>query len=149
MLDIVDEELATIPATQYTTHRRGGSSHGMNAAASIGSLNGVAAADNSKGQSFSVEADSFGYMEMLLESLAALGQLSYAIEVIAQRMAGELHAMVESVIDEVEERYVSHHDCMVIHSHNLSITGATFDKWSPNTSKVDLRARRSLPTEPR
>ncbi len=108
MLDITDEELMALPATSVATHRRGGSSHGINGAASIGSLSGVAASqpENLKAQPFSVEADSFGYMEMLLESLAALGKLSYGIEIVAQRIGGELHAMVETVIDEVEERCV-------------------------------------------
>lgn len=50
------------------------------------------------------EADSFLYIEMLLESLARLGKLRLALDLIAQRLPIELHQLVEATIDEVDER---------------------------------------------
>ena len=50
------------------------------------------------------EADSFTYMETLLESLAVLGRLGNALDNIAQRLPGEIFALVETTLDEVEER---------------------------------------------
>jgi exocyst complex component 4 len=50
------------------------------------------------------EADSFTYMETLLESLAVLGKLGNALDNTAQRLPGEIFALVETTLDEVEER---------------------------------------------
>lgn len=50
------------------------------------------------------EADSFLYIEMLLESLARLGKLRLALDIVAQRLPIELHQLVEATIDEVDER---------------------------------------------
>lgn len=50
------------------------------------------------------EADSFAYMETLLESLAVLGKLGNALDNIVQRLSGEIFALVETTLDEVEER---------------------------------------------
>lgn len=50
------------------------------------------------------EADSFAYMETLLESLAVLGKLGSALDNIAQRLPGEVFNLVETTLDEVEER---------------------------------------------
>jgi len=50
------------------------------------------------------EADSFVYMETLLESLAVLGKLGTALDVIAQRLPGEIFTLFETTVDEVEER---------------------------------------------
>lgn len=50
------------------------------------------------------EADSFVYMETLLESLAVLGKLGSALDTIAQRLSGEIFALIEATVDEVEER---------------------------------------------
>lgn len=52
------------------------------------------------------ELDSFTYIEMLIESLAALGKLGYALDAVGQRVQGEMFALVEATIEEVEERYV-------------------------------------------
>lgn len=52
------------------------------------------------------EVDSFAYIEMLLEALAALGKLGYALDAVGQRIQGELFALVEATIEEVEERQV-------------------------------------------
>ena len=50
------------------------------------------------------EADSFAYMETLLESLAILGKLGNALDNIVQRLPGEIFALVETTLEEVEER---------------------------------------------
>ncbi|KAF8973579.1 exocyst complex component sec8 [Flammula alnicola] len=50
------------------------------------------------------EADSFTYMETLLESLAVLGKLGTALDNVAQRLPGEIFSLVETTLGEVEER---------------------------------------------
>ncbi|GAA6035827.1 hypothetical protein JCM8097_005726 [Rhodosporidiobolus ruineniae] len=50
------------------------------------------------------EVDSFAYIEMLLEALAALGKLGYALDAVGQRVQGEMFALVEGTVEEVEER---------------------------------------------
>ncbi|GAA5904682.1 exocyst subunit SEC8 [Sporobolomyces salmoneus] len=50
------------------------------------------------------EVDSFAYIEMLIESLAALGKLGYALDAVSQRVQGEMFALVENTVEEVEER---------------------------------------------
>lgn len=50
------------------------------------------------------EVDSFAYIEMLMESLAALGKLGYALDAVGQRVQGEMFALVENTVEEVEER---------------------------------------------
>ncbi|KAL0071792.1 exocyst subunit [Marasmius tenuissimus] len=59
----------------------------------------------SRGNQFTnPESDSFAYMETILESLAVLGRLGSALDVIAQRLPGELFSLVDSTLDEVSER---------------------------------------------
>lgn len=50
------------------------------------------------------EADSFVYIEILLESLAILGKLGSALDSVMQRLQGEIFSLIESTVDEVEER---------------------------------------------
>ncbi|KAI6007185.1 Sec8 exocyst complex component-specific domain-containing protein [Pisolithus albus] len=50
------------------------------------------------------EADSFAYIEILLESLAILGKLGNALDTVMQRLSSELYALVEATVSEVEER---------------------------------------------
>ncbi|PWN29329.1 hypothetical protein BDZ90DRAFT_230216 [Jaminaea rosea] len=50
------------------------------------------------------EADSFLYVEMLLEALARLGKLGVAMDVIHQRLPVEVHSLVETTIQEVDSR---------------------------------------------
>ncbi|KAI6047781.1 exocyst complex component sec8 [Pisolithus marmoratus] len=50
------------------------------------------------------EADSFAYIEMLLESLAILGKLGNTLDTVVQRLPSEIYALVESTVSEVEER---------------------------------------------
>lgn len=50
------------------------------------------------------ESDSFTYLETLLESLAVLGKLGSALDVISQRLPTEIYSLVENTIEEVHER---------------------------------------------
>ncbi|KXN85672.1 putative exocyst complex component sec8 [Leucoagaricus sp. SymC.cos] len=65
-------------------------------------LNGTAA--TTQAVNSNPEADSFAYMETLLESLAVLGKLGSALDNVAQRLPGEVFNLVETTLDEVEER---------------------------------------------
>jgi exocyst complex component 4 len=50
------------------------------------------------------EADSFAYMETLLESLAVLGKLGNALDIVSQRLPAEIYSLVETTLEEVGER---------------------------------------------
>ncbi|OWZ70298.1 hypothetical protein AYX14_04331 [Cryptococcus neoformans] len=50
------------------------------------------------------ETDSYVYIENLLEALAVLGRLGQALDTVAQRAPGEIYALVDGTLDEVEER---------------------------------------------
>lgn len=50
------------------------------------------------------ESDSFAYIETLLESMAVLGKLGSALDIVAQRVSKQLFSVVETTLDEVEER---------------------------------------------
>ncbi|WFD40365.1 Xaa-Pro aminopeptidase [Malassezia japonica] len=58
------------------------------------------------------EKDSFLYLEMLLESLARLGKIGYALEMIGQRLPFEVHQLVDATIDEVDRRHDPHRHTM-------------------------------------
>jgi len=64
-------------------------------------INGTSTAQGFTGNP---EADSFAYMETLLESLAVLGKLGSTLDNIAQRLPGEVFNLVETTINEVGER---------------------------------------------
>lgn len=50
------------------------------------------------------EADSFTYLETLLESLAVLGKLGIALDTVTQKLPQEIFSLVETTLDEVAER---------------------------------------------
>jgi exocyst complex component 4 len=50
------------------------------------------------------EADSFTYIETLLESLAVLGKLGHTLDVVSQKLPQEIYSLVENTLDEVSER---------------------------------------------
>jgi exocyst complex component 4 len=50
------------------------------------------------------EADSFVYLETVLESLAVLGRLGATLDIVAQRLPIEIYSLIETTIDEVSER---------------------------------------------
>jgi exocyst complex component 4 len=78
-------------------------SAGPSAAASFSSLSNLANAGPSQNQR-NPEADSFVYIETLLESLSVLGKLGGVLDIVAQRLPSEIFALVDSTVDEVSER---------------------------------------------
>ncbi|WFD43953.1 Xaa-Pro aminopeptidase [Malassezia psittaci] len=58
-----------------------------------------------KDRSPNPEQDSFLYLEMLLDSLARLGKIGYALEIVTQRLPFEVHQLVDTTIDEVDRRH--------------------------------------------
>ncbi|KAL8293460.1 hypothetical protein RQP46_000161 [Phenoliferia psychrophenolica] len=56
------------------------------------------------GEMRNAELDSFVYIESLLESLAVLGKLGVGLDTVGQRVAAEIFALVESTVEEVEDR---------------------------------------------
>jgi exocyst complex component 4 len=58
------------------------------------------------GEVYNPEADSYGYIEAVLEALFVLGKLTGALDTVAQRVSTEIHHLIESTLDEVEERSV-------------------------------------------
>ncbi|KAI0830535.1 Sec8 exocyst complex component-specific domain-containing protein [Trametes gibbosa] len=68
------------------------------------SSNTLSAFASSNVQPRNPEADSFAYLEMLLESLAALGKLGTGLDIVAQKLPGEIFSLIEVTIEEVSER---------------------------------------------
>ncbi|WFD48571.1 Xaa-Pro aminopeptidase [Malassezia furfur] len=66
---------------------------------------GDADADGAPRAAQNPEQDSFVYLEMLFESLARLGKMGYALEMIGQRLPFEVHQLVDATIDEVDRRH--------------------------------------------
>ncbi|TBU63725.1 Sec8 exocyst complex component-specific domain-containing protein [Dichomitus squalens] len=69
---------------------------------SSGALFGSASSSNA--QPRNPEADSFAYIETLLESLAILGKLGTGLDIVAQKLPGEIFSLVEATVEEVSER---------------------------------------------
>ena len=95
-------ELATKPNdppldVNEPTHKRSFSASRTFSIASITSL-------VNREQPHNPESDSFRYIEILLESLAVLGKLGNALDIISQRLPTEIYSLVERTIDEAHER---------------------------------------------
>jgi exocyst complex component 4 len=117
LLDI-PEDLSTLPPLPLPTHNRGGSASQQPSAVEPGNGNtsissfsssgpnplGALANPTSASKMANPEADSFIYIEHLLEALAALGKLGWGLDLIAQRETSELFALIEQTVNEVEER---------------------------------------------
>jgi exocyst complex component 4 len=78
-------------------------SGGPSAATSFSSLSNLATTGPNQNQR-NPEADSFVYIETLLESLSVLGKLGGVLDIVAQRLPSEIFALVDSTVDEVSER---------------------------------------------
>jgi exocyst complex component 4 len=50
------------------------------------------------------EADSYGYIENVLEALAVLGHLGSAMERMSARVTAEIRTLIDATLEEVEER---------------------------------------------
>ena len=81
---------------------------GLSSAPSRSSLSGVSLgmsySQNPAQSNRNPEADSFAYMETLLEALAVLGKLGLALDIVAQKLPQEVYSLVDATIDEVAER---------------------------------------------
>lgn len=100
-VDFTLEELLVEPGPGAQTENDTTAADGADGSTSSASQ---ARRDREAAQRPNPEVDSFAYIEMLLEALAALGKLGYALDAVGQRMQGELFALVEATIEEVEER---------------------------------------------
>jgi exocyst complex component 4 len=98
-LDLPEDLDLTSPAFATPAHTRAGLSLASGATSMAGFAGG-----SSSSKAFNPEADSFVYIEHLLEALAVLGRLGWALDALAQREAVEIFGLVENVIEEVEER---------------------------------------------
>lgn len=102
-LDLPEDLDLSSSAFATPAHSRNGLSL-ANGGLSAGALSSSAA--GSSGKSFNPEADSFVYIEHLLEALAVLGRLGWALDALAQRESSEIFSLVDGTIQEVEERSV-------------------------------------------
>lgn len=108
--EFTDEDLlkTSRPIFSLTSTRGNNSTTGRGeghaSASSVNALVGGAGKEDRMLPVRNPELDSFAYIEMLLESLAILGRLGYAVEVTIQRMPTELFGVVEATIEEVGER---------------------------------------------
>jgi exocyst complex component 4 len=100
ILYLSDAELFELPAIPFARNRPGGG------IASMPMTSGILGGGDSAGKLKVVnpEQDSFAYMEIVLESLAVLGKLGSALEVVSARIGSELNSLIETTIDEVAER---------------------------------------------
>ena len=78
-------------------------SGGPSAATSFLSLSNLANVPQNQNQR-NPETDSFTYIETLLESLSVLGKLGGGLDIVAQRLSGEIFSLVDNTVDEVSER---------------------------------------------
>ncbi|KNE97124.1 hypothetical protein PSTG_09550 [Puccinia striiformis f. sp. tritici PST-78] len=69
------------------------------------SNSGISAAKKRKNQPTNPELDSFKYIESLIESFAVLGKLSLGLDTVLQRVPVEVYTLVESTLNEVDERH--------------------------------------------
>ncbi|KIJ46391.1 hypothetical protein M422DRAFT_66747 [Sphaerobolus stellatus SS14] len=77
------------------------------------------------GPSGNPESDSFGYIETVLESLAVLGELGNALDLVAQRLPLEIYSLLESTIDEVNDRAEFNKRMMVLAPGAVIASGAS------------------------
>jgi len=103
------------------------------------SVSGTTAAQGLAGNP---EADSFAYMESLLESLAVLGKLGSTLDNVAQRLPGEVFNLVETTVNEVEERAeytkrLNAKSSSAANSINVKSDGVYLLISSPDTSTGD------------
>lgn len=72
------------------------------------------------------ELDSFAYIETLFESLAVLGKLSSAVEAVAHRIPVEVFTLVDTTVDEVDERNIdSRRRLSMLPQSSSSVMGST------------------------
>lgn len=77
---------------------------GARTSASLSTMANLVPGPVSQSSQTNPEADSFIYMETVMESLAVLGKLGNALDNVAQRLPTEVYSLVEATLDEVGER---------------------------------------------
>ncbi|TFK86165.1 hypothetical protein K466DRAFT_493353 [Polyporus arcularius HHB13444] len=85
-----------------TGFRKSLSMSGLGSLASSSALSSLPFTANT--QPRNPEADSFAYIETLLESLAVLGKLGTGLDIVAQKLPGEIYSLVDATVEEVSER---------------------------------------------
>jgi exocyst complex component 4 len=93
------------PVDEYLTRVADAESIALEMGAALPSRTPVES--NSTKASQNLELDSFAYLEGLLESLGVLGKLGVGLDVISQRVQNEIYHLVDSTLEEVEERLVA------------------------------------------
>jgi exocyst complex component 4 len=91
IIDQLGSDLSTLPSQAFIDSGRPDSQH-------------VGGGSGENGETHNPEADSYRYIEAVLEALFVLGKLSGALETVAQRVSTEIHHLIEATLDEVEER---------------------------------------------
>lgn len=76
----------------------------MTGLGSIASSSALASLSSANPQPRNPEADSFAYIETLLESLAVLGKLGTGLDIVAQKLPSEIYSLVDATVEEVSER---------------------------------------------
>ncbi|CAO3612442.1 unnamed protein product [Cunninghamella echinulata] len=82
------------------------------------------------------ETDSYYYMEIILESLAVLGDIPAAMETIQDRLPLEIHALFEKTIKQVESRHAIQHTSS---SHDQYKKDEESDIYSLDKANTDSR----------
>ncbi|KAK6906905.1 hypothetical protein I203_100894 [Kwoniella mangroviensis CBS 8507] len=142
LLDYMDSDLNSAPDVPPIPHQRSGSNT-IGQAGSHGSLSSLLGPSHGGSDSSNPEADSYAYMETLLEALAAMGKLGSALDMIAQRVPGETHALVETTLDEVEERSEARREEVDSSLRPSSLLGPSPDSLTTSRPDSSLK-RRSL-----
>lgn len=105
LFEYVDSDLTTAVPGSSLSRRRSASAMAQ-ASSNISLVSLAVGGAGHSAEGVNPEADSYAYMELLLEALAALGRLGAGLEITAQRVSSEVYALAETTLDEVEDRYV-------------------------------------------
>lgn len=130
LLDLPEDLDLTSPAFTTPALARGG----LSLASGSSSLAGFASLAAAGGKAFNPEADSFVYIEHLLEALAVLGRLGWALDALSQRESLEVFSLVDGTIQEVEERSVDRRRQTMM---NLFPTSTSFLPPPPSAAAVE------------
>ncbi|WRT65409.1 uncharacterized protein IL334_002352 [Kwoniella shivajii] len=142
LLDYIDSDLNSAPDVPAISHQRLGSSS-IGQAGSHGSLSSLLGVPHGNSDSSNPEAESYAYIETLLEALAAMGRLGAALDMVAQRVPGEVHTLVENTLDEVEERSEARREEVGSSLRPTSFLGPSPESLSSSRPDSSLK-RRSL-----
>ncbi|OAV94393.1 hypothetical protein PTTG_03089 [Puccinia triticina 1-1 BBBD Race 1] len=98
---LVEEADLFLELSSTSLHSEMGTEHARKVSTSTGGM----AANKRRNQSANPELDSFKYIESLIESFAVLGKLSLGLDTVLQRVPVEVYTLVESTLNEVDERH--------------------------------------------